>query len=140
MIRIEGNGISPEEIKHFERKYEIRFPSALRDFYIKHNGAEIEECKIICDGDEYDVVSVIYPAVGSLKLETLIEENRSYHSWEENHIPFAADWGDDLYCWDNSTGAIWLYFPDADDPIPVADNMDVFFSGLVYQGEQAKRR
>lgn len=130
-VKIEGNGISPEEIEHFEQKYEIHFPSILRDFYIKHNGAEIEECEIICDGTEYDVVSLIYPAKGNPTLEMLLDENQSYQSWKENHIPFAADWGDDLYCWDNKTGAIWLYFPDDDNPIPVADSMENFFSRLV---------
>lgn len=137
-VKTEGNGISPEKIDYFEQEYGILFPTTLRDFYIKHNGAEIEESKIICDDDEYDVVSVIYPAVGNPKLETLIKENRSYQNWKETHIPFAADWGDDLFCWDTKTGAIWLYFPDNDEPILVTDSMDNFFSRLEYQREGGK--
>lgn len=134
-VRIEGNGISSDVIEQLEKEYKIRFPAALKYFYIEHNGAEIEESKIICDGDEYNVVSVIYPEAGNPTLEMLIEENRIYNNWKEGHIPFAADWGDDLYCWDNETGAIWLYFPDDDDPILVADSIDSFFSRLVFQRE-----
>ena len=137
-VKNEGEKISSDVIDRFEKEYNILFPAALKQFYLEHFGAEIEEGKIICDGDEYDVVSVIYPAAGNPTLEMLIEENQIYNNWKEGHVPFAADWGDDLFCWDNNTGAIWLYFPDDDDPILIADSMDSFFSSLIYQREGEK--
>ena len=71
-------------------------------------------------------------------MKVLIDENRKYHNYKEGHVPFAADWGDDLYCWDEATGEIWIYFPDDDDPIPVANSMDAFLSSIVYQEEGKK--
>lgn len=137
-VKKDGSGIHSDALDQFEKDYELLFPAALRNFYIEHNGAEIEEGKILCGSDEYGVVSVVYPSAGNPSLETLIEENRKYKNYSEDHIPFAADWGDDLYCWDRKTGAIWLYFPDDDEPIPVAESIDRFFSNLIYQEEGNK--
>lgn len=129
-IRESGEGISKEYLNSIEKKYGFVFPKILSDYYLLHNKARINEREIKLDDDYIKVVRFIYPNEEDYSLEGLIEDNREYDDFPDNQIPFASDWGDDIFYWDKNNSNVSLLYPDSDEFMPVCDSIDLFFSML----------
>ena len=131
-LKTDGYQIGAERLADFERENGFSYPTVLADFYRNHYNAKIFEKEILIQDDEYSIVRFIYPFESreAVSVELLLRENKINAWFKLNHIPFASDWGDDLYCVDTKDGAVWLYFPDSDVPIKVVDDIDVLFEKI----------
>lgn len=132
LLKTDGYPIALERLTEFEVKNGFTYPTILSDFYQNHYNAKIFEKDILIQGDEYSFVRFIYPfeSPEMVSVELLLRENRKNIWFNSNHIPFASDWGDDLYCFDINDRSVWLYFPDSDVPIKIIDDIDLLFEKI----------
>lgn len=134
--------ISETVLKEFEKEYEIKFPEALRKFYLEYHASDIEECSLILDhtDEEFIVVNIIPLNVFTHRLNTLLDTRRSsieYYSEKgmnklveikQNYIPFADDYEDYKYYWNTNDGKVYFInelFPE--NPFLICDSVDEFF-------------
>ena len=131
-LKTDGYQIPLERLKDFEVKNGFAYPTVLADFYQNHYNAKMYEKDIIIHGDEYSIVRFIYPfeTQDMVSVELLLRENNKSPWLDPNHIPFASDWGDDLFCFDISDRSVWLYFPDSDVPAKIVDDIDLLFEKI----------
>lgn len=131
-LKTDGYQIAPERLAEFEKKNGFSYPTVLADLYRNHYNAKIFEKDILIRDTEYSIVRFIYPFESQevISVELLLRENKKNTWLKLNHIPFASDWGDDLYCFDTNDRSVWLYFPDSDVPIKIVDEIDVLFKKI----------
>ena len=133
-VRREGSPIQSQVLEQIEEAFSFQYPPILKTYYLKHHGASITYREFCVGDNEFSVAKFIYPQAVTPKgisVELLLRENEKNHWYGEHRIPFAADWGDDIYCWDCVTGKIYLYFPDSDEPEFVMDSIEKFFEKMM---------
>lgn len=132
LLKTDGYPITLDRLNDFEGENGFTYPTVLSDFYLNHYNAKIYEKEILIQGNEYSIVRFIYPfeSPEMVSVELLLRENEKNTWFDSNHIPFASDWGDDLYCFDINDSSVWLYFPDSDVPIRIIDDVDLFFEKI----------
>lgn len=130
-LETQGEMLSAECLDSLENEYDFVFPDVLKKLYSNHNKAVIKEKDIKLAENELTVVDFIFPGDDeNVSLDILLQEKKDYPWIGPNHIPFASDWGDDIFCWDKTDNSVWLYFPDSDEPVFIVSNIDVFFEEL----------
>ena len=119
----EGLPVEESELRKLEKSFKVSFPKILRELWLKHNGARTQEMHLIIEGDEFDVVRFL--DVDMLKM--LLNEAKTHGELIE-YIPFAEDWGGDLFCWKVDDGGVYILYPDSDVPIMLTESIEQFFT------------
>lgn len=130
--------ISPSDIAELERKYDIRVPTTLKEFYLKYNAAEISLCRFHSKDlqDEMFEIHTIYPIKytpyeNGVILEKVIWGDRMDGFIPPNLIPFAEDRGGNrYYCDENSEIVYFIPSDDIDNPVLVSENVLDFFNNI----------
>ncbi len=68
--------INEEDIKEFEKCWNVEISEILKRFYIKYNGAKIKLCKFSVDECEYEISEMIPLKYGTCCLEEIIRNDR----------------------------------------------------------------
>lgn len=121
-IRKEGIALSEEIVACAETQYGFEFPEILRDYYLTNNGAAINDMNMNLENEVYNVARF-------LKLETicmLLDDEDA----ELEYVPFASDWGDDLYCWSVIDGKVYITYTDSIGYDFIADSVNQFIELL----------
>lgn len=121
VLLTQGTPIAESELNHIEKTFGLSFPKIIRDFYLCHNGAKIREALLTIDNDYYNVVRFLDTAA----VVILLNENKK-HGVPNDYIPFAEDWGSDLYCWSTRDSGVYLFYSDSDTPLLILNSLNRF--------------
>lgn len=130
-----GN-VSREYIESLEKKWNIRFPEILVNYYLNFNMSENEECIFTIDllkgeGSEFELDCLIPLRYGTVPLEKEYESVRNNEEIPDVFIPLAYDMDGDLYYWHKHTQAVWyISHENAEHPIPVCESVEAYFALL----------
>ena len=123
------------DIQALEKKFDIKFPPEMVDFYLQYNDAEIYLSEIETDEDTPQVDSFhpirykCYPYEVTVDMAMLWGRQDGFI--DPKMIEFAADPGGDPYFCDSISGEIYLIrSDDIDEPIKICDSFDEFLSRL----------
>ena len=135
--------IDESYLSAYEKKYEIKFPRALREFYLHHHGADIEECSFDSskyNGLEFSVVNLlpldnVEHTVGGniVRMREFADVNRKLGLLKitelfENYIPFADDIEDEMFYWDKRDEKVYfLSWQNPEHSMLISDSVDEFF-------------
>lgn len=142
--QIDGFNVIEKDIEIVEKEFGFIFPSVLKDFYLKYNGAEIKTAYIEgVDCNEYGIHDIspikfkrkyignrCYPMLTEEgELEWSIKLFKEYKTIRElKLIPFACDEGGDVYFWQEATEAVYIIRSDNfDTAIKVVEDINQFF-------------
>ncbi len=130
--------ISSSDIAELEKRYTIKIPAGLKEFYLKYNAAEISLCgfRSKIPPNEMFEVHIIYPIrytpyKNGVLLEDVLYSDRMDGFIPSNLIPFAEDRGGNrYYCDENTETVYFISSDDIDSPQFVCENPAVFLSEL----------
>lgn len=123
--------VDVEFVDSIEQRLGIRFPTVLKEYYLQHNGAEIYESPFICNGSRFCVIEMLTMKYGTLPVDVLCIHQAEADEIPAGYIPFALDEDYDYFYWHKDTGrVVFISREDAENPMPVCDSMDEFFSIL----------
>lgn len=123
--------VSVEYIDEFQKKYNLSFPKILKDYYLQHNGADIQECSFQKKGFDFCVTMLRDLNYGILPIEKILEYNKNNEAIPNTFIPLALDFDDDDYYWDSKDGKVYYLCTDnVEHPIPLFDSVEEFFDTL----------
>ena len=127
--------IDPLDIQALEKKFDIKFPSEMVDFYLQYNDAEIYLSEIETEEDKPQVFAFYPIRYRHSRYEGTIDETmlsfRQDGFFDPKMIPFAGDQGGDPYFCDSISGEIYLIrSDDIDEPIKICDSFNEFLSRL----------
>lgn len=130
----DGYSVSENDIAAIEERCEVKFPQALKDYYVQYNCADISLCGYF-KGTELYEVDVIYPIKYKYPqyiplLETLLERDRRDGYISCSMIPFAADQSEGCYYCNRDEQVFLILSYDIDNPILVCDKVSEFINGL----------
>lgn len=125
----------PNDICSLEKKFDIRLPIEMAEFYIQYNGLEIYLSKIEINTTIFQIdsfYSIKYSFSNKLPtIDTLIEWERMDGFVNPKMIPFAKDQGGDSYYCDSVSGEIYIIqSDDIDTPIKICDTFTEFLSAI----------
>lgn len=121
--------VSNNYIDEVEKKLNIKFPSILREYYLKHNYSNAKECtfKIEWIDDAEFILDCIIP----LKYGTSCFEKEFESRMISDYIPFAYDMDSDKYYWNLNTGKVYyISHENAENPILICNSVADFFNIL----------
>lgn len=117
-----------EMLAAWESKWGIKFPPTLKEYYLRHNGAEIEECSFEKDGLGFCVILIYALEYGTMPLEKMYECAHRNKAIPSTYIPLALDEDEDDYYWDSKSGNVfYLSLENVEHPIPICGSVDEFF-------------
>lgn len=130
--------ITPNDIADLEKEYHIKFPTALKEYYLKYNASEISLCTFTqknVPNDTFEVhtiYSIKYePFKGACILEEVLYDDRLDGFIPNNLIPFAEDRGGNrYYCDDKTENIFFIPCDDIDNPELVCESISDFFDNL----------
>ena len=118
-------------MERIETKYGIVFPSALRDFYRRHDGQKIALCKFQVNGYRCEVSDFVSLCTGRMTFEQIVDNDREDGYVSPTLFPLAMDRGGNLYYWQKDTENIFLLLSDdIENPFPVTHSIPAFFDLL----------
>lgn len=121
--------ITEEDIKEVEERFDIKFPIALREFYLEHNGDFIKTSCFSIGGETFTLDDMYYIKIkGEAPVELVLQWQREDGYISSDLIPFACDCGGESYYW--STEDEKVYFIDGMDlenPMYICESIDAFF-------------
>ncbi|QDV21468.1 SMI1 / KNR4 family protein [Gimesia panareensis] len=133
-----GRKLSAEEIEKIESETGLRFPTSLRQFYLKQNGGEPDP--YVLEHDELfisTVISKVLPLLSSHDNDTATD---TYHNLvigkalvPRSFFPFAVDGGGDYFFINCNTGGIHYIKSDRYPEMELIDlqtNLDGFWQLL----------
>lgn len=126
------NKLSPTLIAEIEKKYQMKFPAALRNYYLSYGDCLIHTCEFQINGVLREVNAIIPLSFNErLHFSKIVERERAEEWIPKTFYPFAYDSGGNYYYWDATNGKIYLIFSDdVDKPKGICDSIDDFFSLL----------
>ncbi len=118
-------------IKYLEGKYRITFPPVLKNYYIHYNGVRIKLCKLTVEHYSFEVARIIPVIAERMSFEHIADRNREDGYISDRLFPLAMDRGGNLYYWSADGGGVLLVLADdIENPFPVAESVQQFFSLL----------
>ena len=123
------------DIQALEKKFDIKFPLEMVDFYLQYNDTEIYLSEIETDEDTFQVVS-FYPiryrySPHAITVDMAMLWNKLDGFINPKLIEFAGDPAGDPYFCDSISGEIYLIpHEDIDEPIKICDSFNEFLSRL----------
>ncbi len=122
---------SINRIFSLEEKYKIRFPSLLKDFYSKYDGASMELSKFEVGNTICEVSKIIPIIAEKMDFESIVDNDRIDGLLPETYYPLARDRGGNIYYWDSTNENIYVvYNDDYENPFKVANSISDFFELL----------
>ena len=124
----EGYSIGEDDIFLLEKKWDIKIPAILRQFYSAYNGAKIHLCKFNIDDFEYEISEILPMKYGDCCIEEVLRNDRQDEIISNNMVPIANNRGGDYYYSDLSKGKIYLvYCDDIENPVFICDSIEDMF-------------
>jgi len=120
--------ITEEYIGNIEKKLDIKFPTVLREYYLQHNGAEIEECSFEMYDIEFSVLSIC-DFYGTMTVEKIIENDLRNDDIPNECYPIAED-DINRYYWNTADDKIYYYEKDEEEPTVICESIEAFFEIL----------
>lgn len=118
-------------IQRVERKYGIKFPMDLREYYSKYDGARINLCMIDKGDMKYEVSRIIPLSGEGLTFEKIVDNDREDGFIDADFYPLASNRGGDLYYWSAGDQSVYLlYGDDIEHPIQICQDVSTFFESL----------
>lgn len=94
----ENPPVMEAEIKKLEKAFGFRFPADMKQFYCKHNGGRLKDCRF---GTNECELSCFHPIGGKVKkpitMNKLLEWQEMNDIIPMHFIPFCSDIADDFY-------------------------------------------
>lgn len=111
--------VTEKDIHEVEKTWGFQFPPVLRDFYLKHNDADIYSCYMEWDDGFECGMAQFYPLkYGDCPVEEVISMHRENEFFPKNLIPIGYEGGGNDFCWDQETGEVYFCNYEAcDDPL-----------------------
>ena len=72
----ENTHISSCEVLEIENKYNINFPTMLKEYYLQHNGDKIRLCIFTVDEEEFGVAKIVELKYGNCSFEKIVKNDR----------------------------------------------------------------
>lgn len=135
--------IDPLDIQAFEKKFDVKFPPEMVDFYLQYNSAEIYPSRIEVGKNSFQVLAFcpiryrFHPFVPSI--ENAMIWNRGNNFIDPKMIQFAVNSKGkprssdfkNLYLCDSISGEVYLTTKDdTTNPIKICDSFNEFLSRL----------
>ncbi len=109
-----------------EEHYQFQYPDLLKQFLAENNSNEYS----YYDGvEEYSIADFLIPGTTGL-FESIMDEKLENGFLPDVFIPFARDWGDDLFCFNNYDLKIYLFYPTDEEPDVICENVECFLNHL----------
>ena len=70
----ENTHISSCEVLEIENKYNINFPTMLKEYYLQHNGDKIRLCIFTVDEEEFGVAKIVELKYGNCSFEKIVKK------------------------------------------------------------------
>ena len=96
----ENTHISSCEVLEIENKYNINFPTMLKEYYLQHNGDKIRLCIFTVDEEEFGVAKIVELKYGNCSFEKIVKNDREDGIIDEHLYPLARNEGGDYFYWD----------------------------------------
>ena len=127
------------DIQAFEKKFDVKFPPEMVDFYLQYNSAEIYPSRIEVGKDSFQVIAFCpirynrYPFL--FTVEDAMIQNRKNGFIDSKMIQFAVNSNKEpfknLYLCDSTSGEVYLTTKDdITNPIKICDSFNKFLSRL----------
>lgn len=125
----EDNKITNQEIVEIEERYNIKFPTVLRDYYLKYHGDKIKKSYVNNGKYKYGVSTIVLlKGQRNSYFGKLVEMDRRDQFIDSHFYPFARNEGGDYYYWDDRNEDIYLiYCDDIENPILICNSIQRFF-------------
>jgi len=140
--------LAPSAIDAVERTLGFSLPPSLRDHLLAHHGGRPARKHLIIDRPDGDVVTLGFRHFYAVRDPTTGRElEDSYrlfvverHAVDGDYLPFGADGGDNPFCIDRKTDAIYFCALDGSEPEPVrgvlvARSLTEFVEGMMTEAE-----
>lgn len=92
-------------ISDLEQKFNIVFPSKLKEYYLLHNNAEINTYNY-CYLAIVDILPIFY---GPNSVESIMFKNKNKGIVPPNYIPFAVDKYERIIYWNNDDKRVYMF-------------------------------
>lgn len=126
-----GYEVTPEYIEEVEKRYGLKFPEILREYYLRHNGSEMQEIRFEKFGIEFCVIFLYDLKYGKMPLEKVMGYNARNDEIPSTFIPLAQDEDTDDFYWDSSTGKVYfLSLSNVEHPKEICESVDEFINLL----------
>lgn len=120
--------VNETDIKNTEEKWNISFPTLLKEFYLNYNGAELNLCIFVLEGYEHEISEFIPLKYGECNFDDIIKNDREDGIISNNMIPLASNRGGDYYYWNSIDESIVLFYcDDIENPIYICKNIRELF-------------
>ena len=130
---IEKN-VTIDYIDEVEKKFNIKFPFILREFYLKHNFSNLKECVFRIEGikdADFSLDCFIPLKYGNISFEKEYNFILDNDYIGNEFIPFAIDMDADNYYWNNKDGMVYyISHENVEYPILICESVDKFFEIL----------
>jgi len=128
--------VNNDYIDELERKYNIKFPRILREYYLNYNCSKEKECTFKIDGIDREDTDFILDTMIPLKYGTICLEKE--YEWvlkdeyiSNEFIPLAYDMDSDRYYWNSKTGKVYYISQEnVENPILLCNSVEDFFDIL----------
>lgn len=118
---------SLDKISELEKKYSIKFPKSLKEYYFKYDGEKINVCIITINGYDCEIAKIVPIIAEKMNFEAITDNDKADGFIPMNYYPLARDRGGNYYYWDSKTGEVFLLLvDDFENPFKVADSVDDF--------------
>ena len=133
-----AKSINEDDIKEFEKQFEISFPDEIKKHYLKYNGGfPVNERFYMEDYDTYTSINGFIPIkyhYDNIDDWTMEEVYFSFNKTKGviplNFIAFASDYGGNKFCIDVETENIFLVYMDLGNPMENPDAIRKICSGF----------
>jgi len=124
--------VTEEYVDSIEKKLNIKFPEILREYYLKHNGANIKECSFKIAGiDKFSLDIIIPLKYGTTPLEKEYKWVLGNEYISNEHIPLACDILGENFYWNSKSGKVYYISQgNVENPILVCNSVEEFFEIL----------
>lgn len=132
--------ISFEDLKEFERYFNVAFPLCFKEFYMAHNGGYVVEKDFMIDDILFDIHCFFSVKYQTNNISTIIsnyEESMRLRNYQKEYVPFALDQGGNNYLINigkEKYGGIYMWYHDIDyyeNKVQICDNFSII-SNLFY--------
>lgn len=127
--------VTIEEIKEFEKKYDVNIPTVLKEYYQNYNCSKISESNIYVNGIQFDIGYICSVKYGKMTVEQQLLYVKDNEHIPNTFIPLADEIsGMTVYYWDKIDGKVYYYCveDEEDKVICVCNSVDEFFRLLNY--------
>ena len=123
--------IDEADLNELERKYNFRFPQALRDYYLLLNGCDIQACRMKREDQTVLVTEIIPVNKGSLDLEDQIQLAEEDQYLSAGLIPFATNPVCGIFYFHKDTQIIChAFYDDLNEFQYICTGMDTFLEAM----------